>query len=364
MKKVCHMTSVHNQTDIRIFEKECVSLAEHGYEVHLIAPGEDGNKKNIQIHGIGKTPKKRWKRMIFSTRKVGKISKKIDADIYHFHDPELIPLGLKLVKNGKKVIFDSHENVLDQFIEKEYIPLIVRKILNTFFVSYIKYVCEKFTAIISVDPSICKNYKKYNPQTIMVANYPEIEEIHKKSTSKNYICFAGGISKQWNHDIVIQAIHNLEDISYVLCGNADEDYLSYLRTLPGWEKVDYRGKVSHGEALELLSGAVAGVALASYSRNTNGKEGTLGNTKLFEIMMCGIPVICTDFNTWKNIIEKKESGYCIRYDDIDELKKIIQKLIKQPEMRKKIGDNGRKCVEKNYNWDNEKKQLLSLYLRL
>lgn len=37
MVKICHITTVHpNRYDVRIFEKECVTLAKNGYEVTLI----------------------------------------------------------------------------------------------------------------------------------------------------------------------------------------------------------------------------------------------------------------------------------------------------------------------------------------
>lgn len=361
MTKVCHITNVHPQRDVRIFEKECVSLANLGYEVHLVAPGENCIANGVHIHGIGERPISRMVRMTKFARKAYEEAMKVDAAIYHFHDPELIPYGIKLKKHGKKVVFDSHENILDQFAEKEYIPKLLRVVLNCIFVSYLRHSCKKFDAIISVDPVICNKYKMLNPNTIMVKNYPQLEEIeYKKSTSK-YICFAGGISRQWNHDVVINAIEAIDDLKYVLCGSADQEYLDYLQTLPGWRNVDYRGRVSHNKALELLQGGLAGVALCSYSRNTNGKLGTLGNTKLFEIMMCGIPVICTDFEAWKQIVEKGNAGYCIHPQCVDDLKKILLQLIRDENVSISMGKNGKRMVKTLYNWAQEELVLKELY---
>ena len=361
MIKVCHITSVHSQKDVRIFEKECVSLAQNGYEVHLVAPGENGLSQGVTIHGIGEIPVGRMRRMIWFSKRAYKIALLCDAEIYHFHDPELIPYGLRLKKKGKKVIFDSHENILEQFSEKTYIPGVIRKLCRRIFTSYIKASCSKFDAVISVDPNICRKYEQINKRVAMVTNFPKLEIVEKKEELSSYIAFAGGISRQWNHDIIIKALNQIEGIRYVLCGNADIDYLSYLKTLPGWEKVDYLGKVSHKKALEIVANSVAGIALCSYSNNTNGKQGTFGNTKLFEIMMCETPVICTRFFLWEDIVEGEKCGICLEPNDVDELIKSIRILLLDKELRTRMGYNGRKVVEKKYNWEVEKQNLLDLY---
>ena len=127
--KVCHMTSAHTQEDIRIFHKECVSLAQAGYETYLVSSGTKYEKNGVHMIGIGEPEQSRRKRMTQYTRKVYKAAKEVDADVYHFHDPELLPYGLKLKKNGKKVIFDSHEDVSAQIKDKTWIPKPIRKIL-------------------------------------------------------------------------------------------------------------------------------------------------------------------------------------------------------------------------------------------
>lgn len=362
MIKICHITSVHSQNDIRIFEKECCALAVYGYDVHLVASGISKTQNAVHIHGMGDIPKSRIQRMLCFTKRVYEKALEIDAQIYHFHDPELIPFGLRLKKLGYKVIFDSHENVLEQFAEKTYIPLIIRKVVNSLFIHYLEWACSQFDAIVSVDPYICDRYKKLNEHVVMVANFPRIEDskcVQRKPQNK-YIAFAGGIDAQWNHDIIIKAIENVDDIQYVLCGRANEEYLSYLKTLPGWKRVDFRGEVSHEEALEILRGSIAGVALCSYSKNTNGIIGTLGNTKLFEIMMCGVPVICTNFEQWKEIVLHYQCGFVLHYHDNMELEKIIKQLLSDPEASANMGLNGMNAVHK-YSWESQETNLKRMY---
>ena len=128
--KICHITTVHPRYDVRIFEKECSSLSKAGFEVHLIvADGKGYEEKNgIRIHDIGK-PSGRLNRMLKFSKLALKKALEIDAELYHFHDPELISTGIALHKKGKKVIYDIHEDLPKQILSKKYLPSLVSKIL-------------------------------------------------------------------------------------------------------------------------------------------------------------------------------------------------------------------------------------------
>jgi len=116
--------------------------------------------------------------------------------------------------------------------------------------------------------------------------------------------------------------------------------------------------------LKELSSCVAGLAILDYSENTCGKLGTLGNTKLFEYMQAGLPVICSDFVLWKDIIEEWDCGICIPPRDVIALRNAIQYMIDNPEKAKEMGKNGRQAVLEEFNWGIEEKKLISLYRKL
>lgn len=151
-------------------------------------------------------------------------------------------------------------------------------------------------------------------------------------------------------------------MSYVLCGPVQSnEYLEVLESTPGWEKVNYLGRVDYDQAQKVLRESLIGVALLSPSGNTNGKEGTLGNTKLFEMMQAGLPVICTDFALWREIIDKYECGICVDPADVDAIRDAIQYLVDNPQMAKKMGENGINAVRSEFNWHEQVKNLQAMY---
>ena len=112
--RVCHVTSIHQRYDTRIFQKECISLYKAGYEVFLLVNDENDSevKNGVQIISTGETFKNRIDRFINLKQIMFSALMEIAAEIYHFHDPDLLPIALLLKKKRKdiKIVFDSHED--------------------------------------------------------------------------------------------------------------------------------------------------------------------------------------------------------------------------------------------------------------
>ena len=109
MIKVCHITSAHGEEDVRIFHKECVSLAKNGYEVYLVQRGESYEKNGVKLAGFGEVPSGRIKRILLASRIAHKKALEIDAHLYHSHDPDLLPYGEKPANIRKHLILHDLE---------------------------------------------------------------------------------------------------------------------------------------------------------------------------------------------------------------------------------------------------------------
>jgi len=364
MKKVCHLTSVHARYDARIFQKECRSLSNAGYDVSLVVADGKGDDviDNIKIFDVG-IEQNRINRFFNTIKKVKEKAIALNCDIYHFHDPELIFTGLSLKKLGKKVIFDMHENVPADISEKEYIPGILRKPLSFIYEKLENYSVKRFNGIVSTRQSINDRLTKYNNNIGLVTNFPEIvTKIEKTETSLKTICFAGAIVPNWRHKEIIQAIENIDDVRYLLAGPADTKYLDELKSLKGWNKVDYLGVVPFKDVIEMYKKATIGVAVYIYCKNMDGTTGNLANTKLFEFMNWEIPIVCTDYTLWKEIVVEQENcGVCVNPYNIDSIATGIKYILDNPELAKQMGKRGRLAMINKFNWQSQEKILLNLY---
>ena len=180
MKKIVHLTSAHPRNDIRIFHKECISLSNH-FDTTLIVNDGKGDSiiNKVKVIDVGVKVTGRLSRFTKVTKAIFDSAVKFKADIYHFHDPELIWVGLKLKKLGFNVIYDVHEDVSKSILYKPYIPVIVRFPLSYFIKVYENYCAKKFDALICATPYITEKFKRINKNSININNYPILEEVNK-----------------------------------------------------------------------------------------------------------------------------------------------------------------------------------------
>ncbi len=362
MKRICHVTSVHGRYDPRILLKQCISLQKAGYDVTLIVEDENENEHygGVKIVSTGKKSRNRLERFVLARKRIFRLMKKVNAEVYHFHDPELMPLATKMKKEfNKTIIFDFHENTETEILEKSWLPRSSRVLVSRLFSIFQKKAAVNYNALVTVTPSIMEKLSSINTNTVMVTNYPLIKSSEYERTDRSTLCFAGGVSAQWNHENIIRALEQVEGVTYRLFGWGTPQYLNFLKSLPGWRKVDYRGRVSHEEVKIQYYHAFIGMALNS-AKQVEG-EGTLGNTKLFEYMEAGLPVICSDYRLWREIVEKHDCGIIVDPKNTAQIAEAIQTLVKNPEQAIRMGQNGRNAVLKHYNWGTQEKILLDLY---
>ncbi len=359
--RVIHLTSVHAHNDVRIFSKECVSLASHGFDVTLIAPGTDDHvETGVRILGVPRVSG-RLRRMFLTSLRIYRRARSEKADIYHFHDPELLPWGLLLKFRGHKVIYDAHEDVPRQILSKFWIHSALRWVISWGFEKLEIFISKQLDGVVAATPHISERFSRINQNTVNVNNYPLPYELAPPADAyerRNQVCYVGGLSRIRGIKPLIEALEFIPGIRLVLCGQfSDRSFESELRLLHGWGQVDYRGQVERPEVRVVMSESIAGVL--TYFPEPNHIEAQ--PNKLFEYMSAGLPVIASDFPHWRQIIDGVGAGQCVDPKSPEAIAGAIQELMNQPEIAAKMGKAGRQAVMERYNWPTEADKLITYY---
>jgi len=361
MKKICHLTSVHPRYDTRIFVKECQSLQKAGFDVTLIVADGKGNeiKNNIKIYDIGKE-QSRYKRMLNTPKKTFQKAIKIDADIYHFHDPELIKTGIKLLKLGKKVIYDVHEDVPRQILSKPYLNSFIKPTISKNFERFENRNAKKFSHIITATDFITSRFLKINKNSSSIKNYPKIDELKLNipwKDKKNSACYIGSISKVRGISEIVEAM-KYSDYKLNIAGLFnDENLENEVKNLPSWNKIIEHGFANRQQIKQILKESKVG--LVTLYPTINYKEAL--PVKMFEYMLAGIPVILSDIDLWKQIVNDANCGICVNPYKPKKIAEAINKIIENDVLAEKMGKNGQKAVLEKYNWKNEETKLIYIY---
>jgi glycosyltransferase involved in cell wall biosynthesis len=366
--KVVHMTTVHSALDPRIFHKECRSLERAGFQVTIIGPNPaDMVADRIRIKAISRD----GSRAIRMTRTVWRVYQEAlrqRADVYHFHDPELIPVGLLLRAAGKKVIYDIHEDLPKDILSKFYLPLWSRRLIAWMAEKVEVAACGHFSALVVVTPSIAERFRPLNNQTVIIHNYPYPKEIVYAlesapwETRRQSVAYVGGITAQRAIREMVHAMALVPeslDATLELAGNPipDDAHPAEIYSHRGWMRVQHHGFLDQPSTFRLLHNVRAGLVL--FHPEPNHVEAM--PQKIFEYMGAALPLIASDFPLWRQILGGTGCGILVDPCNPQAIADAIEYVLTHPAEAEQMGRRGQAAVLKHYNWDTEAEKLVNLY---
>jgi glycosyltransferase involved in cell wall biosynthesis len=363
VKLACHITTVHPSRDTRIFYKECKSLAKAGYEVKLIViNGESFTEDGVDVMGVPCKFSGRISRFFRAPKAAYRKALALGADIYHFHDPEFLPWAARLVKKGKKAVYDVHEDLPRQMLSKFWIFKPIRKIGSWFAERIENYYAKKMTGIVTVTDHIGSRFSKFHPNVHPVKNYPVFQT--KKTNDKPFayrdeVFYVGSITFERGVTELVDAMELVRsNVKLNLAGvYSPEQYRQELTVRSGWSRVNEIGFADRIKVDELMERSFAGlVTLHPIANYIDALP-----VKMFEYMAAGLPVIASDFPVWRGIIEDKHCGICVDPLNPKEIAEALDKLFNDREMAQKMGRNGQKAVAGEFNWAGQERKLLDAY---
>jgi len=367
LDSVCHLTSVHIPDDVRIYQKEARSLAKAGYEVTLVAPAlKEAALEGVRWHRLPRPHSRldRFWRIVAAAYRAALAS---GAKVVHIHDPELLFVGLALKLQGRKVVWDAHEDLPRQVMSKYWLPRPLRRPVAWVAGVFVRAITRTFDAIVAATPAIAKSFPPH--KTVVVQNYPLLSEFSSLERipygeRPNRVVYVGGITAIRGAMEMVRAMEYLpQDLKarFVLAGSFSPPELEQaVRSLKGWRHVDFLGWRDRKSVSAILASSRVGVVV--FYPEPNHMEAQ--PNKLFEYMAAGIPVVASNFPRWREIIEGAGCGLMVDPLDPRAIADAIQWLLVHPKEAEEMGKRGREAVLEKYNWDKEAEKLLNMYRRL
>ena len=362
---VAHVTSVHDAHDVRIFHKECRSLAEAGYDLVLIAPHDhDETLNGVRIRAVA-TPASRFERVVRTTPQAALEALRSRARVVHLHDPELLPWGLLLKLCGRKVIYDAHENLPKDIRTKHYLPTWLRSAFAFAADAIERAFCACFDGVVTVTPGIAERFSER--RTVVVRNYPRLEEFigsdsRPHAQRRPIAVYLGGLSEIRGAREMVRAIgrvHGGLGAELWLAGRFDPPRLeAALASDPGWAHTVRLGWQTREQVRAALEEARVGLLVLHPAPNHLDSL----PIKLFEYMGAGLPVVASDFPAWRAVLG--EGGLYVDPLDADAIAGAVEWLLTHPEEGERMGRVGRAAVAGELHWEHEARTLLRLYERV
>jgi glycosyltransferase involved in cell wall biosynthesis len=362
--KVAHLTSVHAPTDTRIVHRECATLAQAGYDVVLIAPGKVAKLPPGVRHRPIRVPRNRFERMTRTIWEVFLSARDERANVYHFHDPELMFVGLALRLSGASVVFDVHEDIPRDIVDKPWIPSALRAPISLAAAVVLRAFQRGFSAIVTSTPGIARGFS--HRKTVVVANFPKLSafsaSVRRPFVSRaRAVAYVGSITRDRGIIKLIEALASpsmVADGRLVLVGTfEDEELLHEAQSMPGWSRVTYLGQVDFSKLDDVLMDVRAGLVTLLPSLNFVASL----PTKMFEYLAAGLPVVASNFLEAAEILQEHECGVSVDPFDADAIARTISFFIENPEIAQAMGQRGRRVVNERYQWTSEGKKLTNLY---
>jgi len=365
--KVCILTSVHMPFDGRVFHREARSLAKAGYDVTLIARHD----KEEVVSGVRVLPlpgaKNRLQRVTRVMRRLYRLAVRENADVYHFHDPELMVVGLLLKLRGKKVIWDAHEHYPNSILDKYYLSKPLRRLISRSFDLFERGVVRFFDYVIYTTPLVGARYAAMRVRAGRVENYPiiELSEALPRQPQEKII-YLGGMSKIRGLLEVVEAFAEVmkKHPRWKLClvgsfspASFEGEVRDRVKQSGVEANVEFIPWVPYDEKEKLSSQASMGViTYLPYSNNTS----CLPN-KLFDYMLVSLPVIASNFPLYREVVEGSHCGLIVDPSKPLEIARAMEYLIEHTDEARRMGENGRRAVLEKCNWERESETLLGIY---
>ncbi len=335
-----------------------------GYRVFLVAVASDVEGQSTDVSVIQLPRLSRLRRVTIGSVRAIRTALKTRATIFHLHDPELvwaIPL-LRLM--GKRVIYDAHEDLPVQILNKPYVRASARPIMRCV-AQLVISLARLSTHVVSATETIAARFP--SERVSVVHNYPPLRDAEAAAVSVldrgNSLVYIGGIAELRGAVQMVDALGKEEfpdGWALDLAGTMPESLQTRLKASEGWGRVRFHGQLPPDRARDLLLAARVGLVVL---QDTEAYRESLP-TKMFEYFAAGVPVIASDFPLWNTLIEEFDCGVTVDQTSPSAIASAVARYANDPELLQRHSTNARRVAVEMLNWASEEPTLQAVYRRV
>lgn len=370
---LCHFTTAHTRLKSRSFHRECLPLAASGVAIRYVAPMA-ASETIPRVTFIPTRARASRARRAVSLPSLLKELLRQNARVYHFQDPELLPVGflLKLLFR-KHVVYDAYEDFPSMTANKRSIPSLIQPLAAKAVDCVERLAALCFDGVMTADPFTLRRLSRTGKSRKLVFyNFPNLEYFPRpKPIQKRFdIVYRGGLSDRAGTFVLLEAVRLLAasrfgSPSLLLMGYPDtaqaaDELRMRLRALGLEASTTVQGRIEHEDMAEALSQARIGVcplqAIPKFLLNIP--------VKVFEFWACGLPVVATDLPPIRPFFRGARAGFLFQPGCAAELARHIGWLLDHPDDAAQMGRKGRACVEKRFNNEREIHKLRNFVTRI
>ena len=367
--RVCHITCRHPWNDARIYQRACIGLVQEGLEIHLIAtfPGIEPVESGVKHHWLKQ--RHGWRMRLLSSKEAYKLALNINADIFHFHDPDLLPWMVLLSLRGKKVIYDVHENYTERILSLRFPGWINRQLAKVW--SILELFCmTKYSGIITTTKSMQNLFSGINIPKVVVSNTPYLAafvDANLEVVKEPFTIYTSGIhSDKRNCMQTIEALpyilKKIPEARLIFAGTYFPDDFENRLNLKAKElgvemQVKTEGKYSYKDNFSRMAKMEVGCVF--YEDNVNNRV-TIPN-RLFEYMCAGVAVIGESFFEVKKVIEDSQCGVVVNSSDPQSIADGVILLFSDISALRKMQSNAKSKIISTYAYEHELKKMIAFY---
>lgn len=368
-RRIGIITSAHPVSDKRVFQRHALFLRQAGFEVHLIAPHDrkEGQVNGVFIHGVPRRPGYRGR--LLSLRAIARAAADVSADLYHFHDPDLLPVGLLLRRRMQvPVVYDVHEDLpLAARTSRGFHPVIGWGV-GALVAPVETLLARRTDAVVCAHRPRLQELLARGQEGLFLPNYPPslVFGIPMASVPRERSAiYTGLLSEARGSSVLLAAAARSPDINYRLFAEFPlrGDYERFAGELlaRGLTNVQLNGFVPFEEIPRHL--ATAGVGIMPWAATPQHLRGAQPS-KLYEYLAARLPVVASDLPITREVIEGNGAGVLHAPSDPDDLVARLREVLDEPARAAEMGERGRAAFERKYNYEAAGQALIEMYERL